>query len=45
MNFFTYFISLGGFGGTIAIIISVLVLVLGIENPKRVWAASPQRKG
>ena len=27
------------------IIIGILVLILGIENPSRVWAAAPHRRG
>jgi hypothetical protein len=40
MTFFTFFVVFD-----VLITISILVLILGIENPKRVWAASPQRRG
>jgi hypothetical protein len=40
MSLFSDFVSID-----VIIVISLLVLILGIENPKRVWAALPQRKG
>jgi hypothetical protein len=42
MTLFAYFVVIVA---DVLIAISLLGLILGIENPKRVWAASPQRRG